>query len=272
MPPRTRTTPRERALAWWKERVDADRYVVPSSESPAPRALPERPRSPPRGPGRPAPRVVTRATRRQRAPSEAVRRVPQHYDGGVPHHDGRLRRRGQRHPTPGGLQPGGTPRHLGRAGVQWGLRPGHRFGAHAPGTDDQRGAHLRLVRGALSAVGGRRDCDGRRAARLALHQRRSRGRLAPRTARARQGPKSDRRAPAFAARAMLIMEPGDYAAAFKGSANMRRGGSSTAHGLEVSLPERASRQTCPHARAMRRTHITEAGQPVASRGPGHRDP
>ncbi|MDQ8173693.1 MAG: Fic family protein [Gemmatimonadota bacterium] len=36
MPPRPRTTPRERALAWWKERVDADRYVVPSSESPAP--------------------------------------------------------------------------------------------------------------------------------------------------------------------------------------------------------------------------------------------
>lgn len=36
MPPRPRTTPRERALAWWKERVDAHRYVVPSSESPTP--------------------------------------------------------------------------------------------------------------------------------------------------------------------------------------------------------------------------------------------
>ena len=36
MPPRTRTTPRERALAWWKERVDSDRYVVPSAELPAP--------------------------------------------------------------------------------------------------------------------------------------------------------------------------------------------------------------------------------------------
>lgn len=36
MPPRTRTTPRARALAWWKERVDAHRYVVPSRESPAP--------------------------------------------------------------------------------------------------------------------------------------------------------------------------------------------------------------------------------------------
>ena len=34
MPPRTRTTPHERALAWWKEHVDTDRYVVPSSESP----------------------------------------------------------------------------------------------------------------------------------------------------------------------------------------------------------------------------------------------
>ncbi len=35
MPPRPRTTPRERALAWWKERVDAHRYVVSSSESPS---------------------------------------------------------------------------------------------------------------------------------------------------------------------------------------------------------------------------------------------
>jgi hypothetical protein len=34
MPPRSRTTPHERALAWWKERVEAHRYVVPGSESP----------------------------------------------------------------------------------------------------------------------------------------------------------------------------------------------------------------------------------------------
>ena len=34
MPSPTRSTPHERALAWWKERVDTDRYVVPSSESP----------------------------------------------------------------------------------------------------------------------------------------------------------------------------------------------------------------------------------------------
>ena len=36
MPIRSRTTPRELALAWWKKRVDANRYVVPSSDSPAP--------------------------------------------------------------------------------------------------------------------------------------------------------------------------------------------------------------------------------------------
>src|ERR1035437_2065502 len=36
MAPRTRKTPREHALAWWKERVDAHRYVVSSSESPSP--------------------------------------------------------------------------------------------------------------------------------------------------------------------------------------------------------------------------------------------
>ena len=35
MSPRSGTSPRDRALAWWKERVDAHRYVVPSSESPS---------------------------------------------------------------------------------------------------------------------------------------------------------------------------------------------------------------------------------------------
>jgi len=36
MPRRTRTTPGDRALAWWKVRVEANRYVVPTSESPSP--------------------------------------------------------------------------------------------------------------------------------------------------------------------------------------------------------------------------------------------
>ena len=36
MTSRIRITPRERAVAWWKERVDTHRYVVSSRESPAP--------------------------------------------------------------------------------------------------------------------------------------------------------------------------------------------------------------------------------------------
>jgi hypothetical protein len=95
----------------------------------------------------------------QCAPGEAIRRLAQHHDGRVPHHEGRVGRRGERHPTPGELQPRGTARHHGRAGVQSGLRHGHRPRAHSAGADDRRGAHPRLVRGTLSAVGGRRHRD-----------------------------------------------------------------------------------------------------------------
>lgn len=56
MPPRTRATPHERALAWWKERVDTERYVVPRSESPS--------------------QAVTRVLRAERLVLEVANRAP----------------------------------------------------------------------------------------------------------------------------------------------------------------------------------------------------